>query len=67
MLLRNINPDVKLYNGTRLVVTRLSQNYIKARVIIGKALGKIHFIPRIKLSSDEKDLGFILTRRQFPV
>ena len=67
MLLRNINPDVGLCNGTRLVVTRLGQNCIEARVIAGKASGEIHFIPRIKLSSDEKDLGFILTRRQFPV
>jgi len=67
MLLRNINPDVGLCNRTRLVVTRLGQNYIEARVIAGKASGEIHFIPRIKLSSDEKDLGFILTRRQFPV
>ena len=44
-------------------MTRLSQNYIKARIIIGKALGEIYFIPRIKLLSDKKDLGFILTRR----
>ena len=67
MLLRNINPNVRLYNGTRLIVTRLGRNCIEARGITGKASGQIHFIPRIMLTSDEKELGFILTRRQFPV
>jgi len=63
MLLRNINPNVRLYNGTRLIVTRLGRNYIEAHGITGKALGQIHFIPRIILSSDKKELGFILTHR----
>ena len=39
MLLRNINPNVRLYNGTRLIVTRLGRNYIEAYGINRKALG----------------------------
>ena len=63
ILLRNINPDVRLYNRTRLIVIRLGWNYIEAYSITRKALSEIHFILRIILSSDKKEPGFILTRR----
>jgi hypothetical protein len=67
MLMRNINPEVGLCNGTRLLVTRLGRSCIEARGLTGKAAGVVHLIPRIKLTSDDEDFGFKLTRRQFPI
>jgi PIF1-like helicase/Helicase len=67
MLLRNINPEAGLCNGTRLVITRLGRKCVEARGITGKAAGTTHFIPRVKLTSNPRDLGFLLTRNQFPL
>jgi PIF1-like helicase/Helitron helicase-like domain at N-terminus len=67
MLLRNLCPQEGLCNGTRMVVTSLCQHCIETRLIGGDFHGQLRIIPRIKLSSGEKDLTFTLTRKQFPV
>lgn len=36
MLLRNIDVDEGLCNGTRLIVTELCNNIIKAKILTGK-------------------------------
>jgi len=66
MLLRNLNTDRGLCNGTRLIVTELRDHIIDAKVITGTASGNIVFIPRIDLETDS-GLPFKLKRRQFPV
>lgn len=67
MLLRNLCPKEGLCNGTRMVVTNLRNHCIEGRLLGGDFDGQLRTIPRIKLSSGEKDLTFTLTRKQFPV
>ncbi|QQP31512.1 ATP-dependent DNA helicase [Caligus rogercresseyi] len=46
MLLRNLHPP-SLCNGTKLVVTKLLPNVIKAKVLTGSGKGEEVMIPRI--------------------
>lgn len=61
--LRNITKGV--YNGTRMVVTKLLQHSIRARVLHGPSAGKEIPISRAKL--DQKMDGFHLQRCQLPI
>jgi ATP-dependent DNA helicase PIF1 len=67
LLLRNLNQSIGLCNGTRLIVKRLGQRVIEAKIITGNNVGKRVFIPRIIMSPSETDWPFVLCRRQFPV
>ncbi|GJJ68098.1 ATP-dependent DNA helicase PIF1 [Entomortierella parvispora] len=69
ILLRNINPAKVLCNGTRLIVLRLGQRFIDAKVMHGVNKGHRILIPRTPITNSENDLSFpILFRRtQFPV
>ena len=50
MLLKNIDQSEGLCNGTRLIVTRLANHVIEAKVILGKNIGAIVYIPRMEIS-----------------
>ena len=65
ILLWNLYPKDRLYNGTRIVITRLGQRYIKARMLSGSFYGQLQLIPCIKLTSTDGELPFIISRRQF--
>jgi hypothetical protein len=67
MLLRNLCPREGLCNGSRMIITSLRNHVLEGRLIGGDFDGELRTIPRIKLSSGEKDLSFTLTRKQFPV
>ena len=67
MLLRNLNPEKGLCNGTRLIIEGLARNFIKARIISESNRGDLVFIPRIDLAPTDTTLPFILRRRQFPI
>ena len=67
MLMRNLNAQEGLCNGTRLKVLRLTSNCIYAKLLTGAQKGKTVFIPRVTINSGETDLPFTLKRRQFPV
>lgn len=69
MLLRNLDPKIRLCNGTRLVVTELRRNNFKARLLADAGEGQDDIvIPRIPLlSSGDDDLPFTMRRVQFPV
>lgn len=64
MVIRNLNPP-KLCNGTRLIITNLSENLIEATIISGKYKNEIVLIPRIPLVTT--DLTFEFKRLQFPI
>ncbi|XP_008189219.1 ATP-dependent DNA helicase PIF2-like, partial [Acyrthosiphon pisum] len=68
MLLRNLDPKIRLCNGTRLVVTELRRNNFKARLLADAGEGQDDIvIPRIPLSSSgDDDLPFTMRRVQFP-
>ena len=67
MLLRNLYPKEGLCNGTRLTVSRISPRIIEARILSGDLAGELRLIPRIKLTSTEGELPFVVSRLQFPV
>ena len=66
MLLKNLNTNEGLSNGTRLIVTRITDNLVYARIKSGPFQGKDVFIPRMVLRGSE-DLPFTIARRQFPI
>ncbi|XP_058726063.1 ATP-dependent DNA helicase PIF1-like [Vicia villosa] len=67
MLMRNLNQSEGLCNGTRLTVTRLANHVIEAKIISGKNVGNIIYIPRMSLSPSQSPWTFKLVRRQFPI
>ena len=67
MLLRNMDPKKGLCNGTRLKVMALSRRLIEASIIGGPFDGNQVFIPRIALQTNDGNLPFTLTRKQFPI
>ena len=65
MLLRNLDPP-NLVNGTRLVVKKLMNHVIEAKIITGPgASNDTVFVPRIPI--EPKGLTFRFRRLQFPV
>jgi len=67
MLLRNLDQAEGLCNGTRLIVTRLANHVIEAKIITGKNIGNHVYIPRMSMSPSESPWPFKLIRRQFPI
>ena len=68
MLLRDLNPQCGLCNGTRLIVKEIGQYMLKVAVLNGNVdEEQIEIIPIISLTTQENELPFVLTRKQFPV
>ena len=67
MLLKNIDPEHGLCNGTCLLITRLRPRVIEGRITNGSHCGQRAFILRITLTPSDVDYPFTLKRRQFPV
>ncbi|KAJ9558517.1 hypothetical protein OSB04_013131 [Centaurea solstitialis] len=68
ILLRNLDPNNGLCNGTRLICRGFQQNVIDAEVAVGQYAGKRVFLPRIPLCPSEDGMfPFKLKRKQFPV
>lgn len=67
ILLRNLNQSLGLCNGTRMIVHKMGNRVIEARVISGSNDGEMVLIPRIVLSPSTSHNPFILKRRQFPI
>ncbi|GBN03069.1 hypothetical protein AVEN_135163-1 [Araneus ventricosus] len=64
MLLRNLAPSKGLFNGTRLIITKLQQNIIQAKSIDGT---ETFLIPRIPLIPSQTKMPFKFKRMQFPI
>jgi ATP-dependent DNA helicase PIF1 len=67
MLMRNIDQNEGLCNGTRLIVTKLAVHVIEAKIIGGKTHGNTLYIPRFDMSPSQSPWPFKLNRRQFPI
>lgn len=65
ILLRNLSGG--LANGTRLIVTRLGDRVIEARVATGPSKGEVVCIPRVGITPSDSSMPFTLRRLQFPV
>lgn len=66
MLMRNIDQSEGLCNGTRMIVTKLGNHVIEAKVMTGKNIGNGFCIPRMSMSPSQSPWPFKLIRRQFP-
>jgi len=68
ILLRNLDPNNGLCNGTRLKVRAFQDNAIDAEIVGGQHAGKKVFLPRIPMSPcDDISLPFKMKRKQFPI
>ncbi|CAI0475741.1 unnamed protein product [Linum tenue] len=67
MLLRNLNPALGLCNGTRIMITMLSDNFMKGNIMGGSYDTDEVIIPKIIHNVENSKWPFILKRRQFPV
>lgn len=67
MLLRNLDQSEGLCNGTRLIVTKLADHVIEAKIISGKNIGNFTYIARMSMSPSDSQWPFKLIRRQFPI
>ena len=65
VLLRNLDIQGGICNGTRLTIKLLYENIIVAETIFVNK--KTILIPRIKLAPSDANLLFVFQRRQFPV
>ena len=67
ILIRNLSPREGLYNGTRMRVLGIRRTCLQVAILGGRYDGMIRLLPRIKLTTTDKDLLFILERTLFPV
>ena len=67
MLLRNLDVEAGLCNGTTLKVLNISNKVLKVQITNGSHTGDIALIPRINLTPTDTNLPIKLSRRQFPV
>nr|XP_016503039.1 PREDICTED: uncharacterized protein LOC107821146 [Nicotiana tabacum] len=67
MLLRNIGQSAGLCNGTRLIITKLGNQVIEAKVLAGQMAGQKVFIPRMTLTPSDARIPFKFQRRQFSI
>ncbi|KAM3325589.1 hypothetical protein P3S67_000714 [Capsicum chacoense] len=63
MLLRNIHQSAGLCNGTRLIITRLRNWVIEAKVLSGNKSGNKVFIPRMSLTPYDSQILFKFQKR----
>ena len=56
-----------LCNGTRMIIREMHNHVLIAEVLTGCHKGKVVFIPRIQMTSNEQELPFKLRRKQFPI
>lgn len=67
ILLRNLDQSDGLCNGTRLIVTRLFNHVIEAKIISNKNVGNFIYIPRMFMSPSQPPWPYKLVRRQFRI
>ena len=67
MLLRNLDISEGMCNGTRLIVTKLCYNFIKASKITEEKSGKETYICRVTVDSSKGQLQCTVQRHQFPL
>ena len=63
----NLYPASEECNGTRLITTQLGRRCIEDRILVGEFNGQLLLIPRIKLTTTENVISYILTRQQYSI
>jgi hypothetical protein len=64
---RNLFPRKGLYNGTRIIISKLREYSIEIKIIGGQFHGEDRVIPRITFTADMEKGVWKHNRKQFPV
>jgi len=67
MILRNLNAGEGVCNGSRGIVTRMSNRVLEVRLLTGEHAGKMTFIPQLSITPSPSQVPFEFCRQQFPV
>jgi len=67
ILIRNLSAKQGLCNGSRMRVLGIGRNCLQIAILGSKWDGQVRLLLRIKLTTSEADLPFILERKQFPI
>jgi len=67
ILLRNLAPKHGMFNSPRLRLLGINRNSLQVAILGGKWDRESHLQPRIKLTTSDEELPFILERKLFPV
>lgn len=67
ILLRNLNQNQGLCNGTRLIIKNFRTNVIEAEIVSNKNYGARVFLPKITLLPNQDDSTVQFKRKQFPI
>jgi ATP-dependent DNA helicase PIF1 len=67
ILLRNLDVEKGLCNGTRLWVRQCNRTVIQAEIATGRCAGDVVFIPRIPINVTHPNIPFKFCRMQFPL
>ncbi|XP_076925699.1 uncharacterized protein LOC143588627 [Bidens hawaiensis] len=67
MLLRNLNQQEGLCNGTRLQIISLGTRVVEAKIISGTNIGHRVLIHRSPLTPSDNKIAYKFQRRQFPL
>ncbi len=67
ILLRNVDPQKGLCNGTRLICKKFYSKIIHAEIAVGAHKGQQVYITRMPLTPSDTDLPFTFKRIQFPI
>lgn len=67
MLMRILDQAEGLYNGTRLILTKMEDHVFEENIMLGKNIGNITYLTRMTMSPYESPWPFKLSRNQFPI
>lgn len=67
MLIRNLDSSSGLCNRTRLLLTKLGNHVLEAKILSGKNVGDKVLIPKMSITPSDSKFSFMFQRRQFPI
>ena len=67
ILLRNINQNIGLCNGSRFILKTLHDKIIDVEIATGTHAGKRHLLPKTPMTPPDTGLPFVFRRLQFPI
>jgi ATP-dependent DNA helicase PIF1 len=67
IMLRNLNANEGICNGTRLTIKKIHTRIIECEIIFGTFAGKKVYVPKIPLIPSDTNLPFDFIRTQYPV
>ena len=67
IMLRNLNANEGICNGTRLTIRKIHTRIIECEIIFGTFARKTVYVPKIPLIPSDTNLPFDFIRTQYPI